>query len=65
MARRRHKTEEQIYEQADRLNEANWRRRNTWSDERTSYRAKMSRERLIGRAERNTLKQRGFGLANG
>ena len=51
--------------QADRLSEANWRRKNTWATGDASRRAKESRDRLIARAERNTLRQRGLANANG
>nr|DAI57398.1 MAG TPA: hypothetical protein [Caudoviricetes sp.]DAL13554.1 MAG TPA_asm: hypothetical protein [Caudoviricetes sp.]DAO55592.1 MAG TPA: hypothetical protein [Caudoviricetes sp.]DAP56694.1 MAG TPA: hypothetical protein [Caudoviricetes sp.]DAQ74077.1 MAG TPA: hypothetical protein [Caudoviricetes sp.] len=47
------------------MSEANWRRKNTWSSSAASRRAKQSRDNLIARAERNTLRQRGFGLSNG
>lgn len=64
MARR--KTREQIEAQAERLSEANWRRRNTWSGGGAeSRRAKESRDRLIARAERNTLRSNGLGLSAG
>lgn len=63
MARR--KTREQIEAQAERLSEANWRRRNTWSGGAESRRAKESRDRLIARAERNTLRRNGLGLSVG
>lgn len=64
MARRR-KTEAQIYAQSERLSDANWRRTNTWGGGAASGRAKQSRDNMIARAEKNTLRQRGFGLSNG
>ena len=41
------KTLRQIYAQAERLSEANWRRKNTWETSTLSRRAKQSREGLL------------------
>lgn len=59
------KTIAEIQNQADRLSEANWRRKNTWTSSTKSRLAKTSRDRLIARAEANTLKANGYSLANG
>lgn len=46
--------------QAERLSETNWRRKNTWAGSIESRMAKESRDRLIDRAERNTLRINGY-----
>jgi len=41
------------------LSEANWRRKNTWGSSAESKRAKESRDNLIARAERSSLRMAG------
>lgn len=54
------KTIQEIMAQAERLSETNWRRKNTWAGSIESRMAKESRDRLIDRAERNTLRINGY-----
>ncbi|WP_314923118.1 hypothetical protein [Prevotella pallens] len=59
------KTLRQIYAQAERLSEANWRRKNTWETSALSRKAKQSRDRLIARAESRAVQQHGYGAVAG